>query len=115
MSSSGRPKKQPAELRSARLPRIRLTDAERADLEAKAALEGMSLSEWVRKELTNSKARRAPAATDKALLTELNRIGNNLNQIARALNRGRPAPDYFDQVLHQLYSTLENMARRYGA
>lgn len=117
MSKKGRPKKQEHELRNARLPAVRLTTAERIDLEAKAAASGVDLSEWVRQQLTAAPIRRMTSQRlDASLITELSRIGNNLNQVARSLNRGRdPDPHHIDHVMHQLHSTLETMARRYGS
>ena len=53
MAKTGRPKMQPHERRNARLPAIRLTDAERTDLELKAQAAGVDLSEWVRGQLTS--------------------------------------------------------------
>lgn len=117
MSNRGRPKKQEHELRNARLPAVRLTTAERVDLELKAARAGVDLSEWVRQQLTAAPIKRmTPARADASLISELSRIGNNLNQVARSLNRGRDAdPHHIDHIMGQLHSTLEGLARRYGS
>lgn len=116
MAKTGRPKMQPHERRNARLPAIRLTDAERTDLELKAQAAGVDLSEWVRGQLTSAPVKRPPSPTDASLITELNRIGVNLNQIARALNRGRADdPHQLGYILSRLNGVLETMARRYGA
>lgn len=152
MSKRGRPKKQEHELRNARLPAVRLTRAERIDLEAKADRAGVELSEWVRNYVCNdplalplteeelaqveSMASEAELPFEEycrqrllsrrvalrnrpmeaSLITELNRIGNNVNQIARQLNRGRDHdPDHLGHIMHQLNTTLETMDRRYGS
>ncbi|MEO4045347.1 plasmid mobilization relaxosome protein MobC, partial [Hoeflea sp. CAU 1731] len=53
---------------------------------------------------------------DASLLTELNRVGVNLNQIARALNRGRDEdPHHLGHILHQLHTLLEKVGRSYGS
>ncbi len=116
MMKPGRPKKEPHEKRTARLPAVRLTTAERIDLELKAEAAGFELSEWVRRQLTAVKVTRSKmAASDAGLITELNRIGNNVNQIARQLNRGREHdPEHLGHVMFQLNSVLEGLVRRYG-
>ena len=56
------------------------------------------------------------APTDASLITELNRIGNNVNQIARQVNRGRARdPEHLGHVMFQLNSVLENLVRRYDS
>ncbi len=117
MKKRGRPKKQEHEKRNARLPAVRLTTAERIDLEQKAEAAGVDLSEWVRQQLTAAPVKRmTPQRVSASLITELSRIGNNVNQVARSLNRGRDEdPHHIDAVLHQLHTTLETVARRYGS
>lgn len=113
----GRPKKQPHERRSARLPAPRVTEAERIDLEQKASRAGVDLSDWIRQQLTAAPIpRMTHKRIDASVITELSRIGNNLNQIARSLNRGRDGdPHHIGHLLHQLNTTLETVARRYGS
>ena len=73
---------------------IALTPAERADFEARAAKAGLSLSAFARAAALGDKgprSRRRPtveAATLAQTHIELKRIGNNINQIAKALNSG---------------------------
>ncbi len=113
----GRPEMAEDVKRGARLPAIRLTVAEKNDLDLKAEAEGLDLSSWVRQHLTNAPApKRTMAPTDASLITELNRIGNNVNQIARQVNRGRDHdPEHLGHVMFQLNSVLENLVRRYGS
>ena len=82
---------------------VRLTDEERATLEREAQAAGLSMSDFVRSRTLNVRQRpsartamtraAAPApsftAMSPALFAELSRIGNNLNQLARAFNAGR--------------------------
>lgn len=72
----------------------RVTDEEFAEIDAKANAAGLTVSSYARKILVadaRTKSRRRPRA-DVALLSrtcgELNRIGSNINQIARAVNGG---------------------------
>jgi hypothetical protein len=69
---------------------FQLTPSERDELETAATEQGASLSAYARELLFRRSAavvaatRRNPEA--RALMQELNALGNNLNQIARALN-----------------------------
>lgn len=71
---------------------FRTDDAEHAKLEARAGEAGLSVGAYLRAcalDTAGPRARRR-APVDRELLArtnaELNRVGNNLNQIARALN-----------------------------
>ena len=80
--------------RMSRSVKVALTESERKALEAKAANAGLSLSAFGRACLLGEagpRARRAPCV-NRALLAEavaaLNRVGNNLNQVAHHMNAG---------------------------
>lgn len=81
---------------------VSLTVAENTILEAKAAEAGLSVASYLRASALSEagpRARRAPTIEKQALgaaIAELNRVGNNINQIARALNIGK---DYDDEFL----------------
>jgi hypothetical protein len=108
-----RPKKQPHERRSAKLPPIRLTEAELADLHLQAERAGLSVTELVRQRATSGKVTPKRGLVDAQLLSELNRVGVNLNQIARQVNRGRDHdPHHLDHVLGQIVAVLEQVGRR---
>ncbi len=68
----------------------RLTKAERARLEFNAASAGLTLSAYASKLLTGGRVtvetRPAGIVLPPELLAEFKRIGNNVNQIAHALN-----------------------------
>lgn len=68
---------------------LRLTADEAARMRARAEASGLSLSAYIRRSALDGAPPPAPAAGAgelRALYTELRRIGNNLNQIARAMN-----------------------------
>jgi len=69
---------------------------ERAELVARAADTGRSLSDFARIVLLSDLKKPAPNARDprsiKALAAEIARIGNNLNQLARIANERRAVP-----------------------
>lgn len=72
--------------------KVRASGAERARWQELAAARGVSLSELIRSRLdgTRLRSRRDPPPVSPDLLRELARIGNNLNQLARAANRREP-------------------------
>lgn len=78
-----RPFKDP-DARASAIFRIRLTAAERAELDAKAAAAGVTLSRLVRAAALRYRLPQAPVTV--AMVRELQAIGINLNQIARQLN-----------------------------
>lgn len=73
---------------------IRTTPEEKRRWQEIAENKGVSLSELVRSALGGQRLRkrREPPKVDPDLLRELARVGNNLNQLARAANRRRPLP-----------------------
>ena len=74
---------------------IRTTPRDKARWQALAESRGVSLSDLVRALLDGQRPRRPrrePPPVDPALLRELARLGNNLNQLARAANRQEPVP-----------------------
>ena len=64
---------------------IRFTDDEYNQLKAKADELDISLSTYIRKKTLGNRER-ISTKCDKKLLYEINRIGNNLNQIAKHCN-----------------------------
>lgn len=71
--------------------KIRLTDSEyQALLERKTKAR---LAEWLRELALEQAPKAQPKTIDPALLFELNRIGVNLNQIARQCNSQKPNID----------------------
>lgn len=93
---------------------IKLTPTERAELEAAASERGSRLSDYVR-ELCLRRPRPVVAATRsnpdaKAVLYELNAIGNNLNQLTRLANTHDAMPERHD--LREALETLKKAMAR---
>jgi len=65
---------------------IRLTNDEYLLLKQKANNLDITLSEYIRKKILGNRERITNKCTKELLLYEINRIGNNLNQIARHCN-----------------------------
>jgi hypothetical protein len=78
---------------------VRFNDTELAAAEARAQAAGLKLAGYLRAAAlgeSGPRARRRPTVDRAALIAataELNRVGNNVNQLARAINRGREAED----------------------
>lgn len=68
---------------------VYLNALQRAQLQAKADEARESLSSLVRSIALNKQIKPAPQPITVLALDELNRIGNNLNQLAKHLNSGR--------------------------
>lgn len=113
-----RPKRDDLTARSAHVA-ARFTAAERLALDERATSAGVTLSEFVRASALGVTPARLSAAMPAGPagvlsadeLRELNAIGNNLNQIARALNSGRADP--VDGDLRAALSQLETVWDRY--
>lgn len=104
---TGRPKLAPEERRDHRLPAPRVTLAELHFVQQRAAAAGMPLADFMRLAVTGTAPRRrAQPKADSALLYELNKLGVNLNQIARAVNRGRDLPPEFAEILAQIHTAV---------
>jgi len=111
-----RPTKAPHEKRTAAFPPVRVTDAELYALHEQAEAVRLSPSEFIRQRVLSGRITPPRAPSQASLIAELNRIGVNLNQIARQVNRGRAHdPHHLDHVLHELTQTLQKAARSYGS
>ena len=100
MTTVARPKKSPEDLRDDPL-HVMLTTRERAELEQRAEVFGVSVSEFVRR---RSLGRPLPATAAEQhvranLATALLRLGVNLNQIAHHMNAGRSAPPHLPELI----------------
>lgn len=112
-SRSGRPRLAPGEGRTERIPHVRLTMMERSEIEAKAAASRLTVAEYCRRRVCGY---RLPpphkSAIPPGLLSELNRVGNNLNQIAKAANAGRSIPAMAEQTLTELRGLMNLIVSR---
>ena len=69
---------------------LRMDEATLKGLRVKAVDAGQPISVYLREQIAGipaSRRRRKRETADPALVTQVSRIGNNLNQIARAINR----------------------------
>jgi len=96
-----RPTKDTADKRTERF-NLRLTLAELAHVQAQAAHAGIGPHEYVRRRVLGHRVPPARSQIDASVVSELNRIGVNLNQLTHAVNSGvvieREAAVLFAQV-----------------
>ncbi|MGD9693612.1 MAG: plasmid mobilization relaxosome protein MobC [Phycisphaerales bacterium] len=107
-----RPRKQEHERRTASI-RADLTEAEKAYIQEQAAKAGLSGAEYTRRRLLGF-AVTSPAAArraDPALVTELNRIGVNVNQLARAVHTDRDFARFWREIGQELREVLEKVVK----
>jgi len=102
-----RPKKQPGEKRDQRF-NLRFTTAEIAYLKTEAERTGLNLHEYARRRALGAKVttRRVNRA-DPALISELNRIGVNLNQLMPMGHLRKDISDECEEALSELRRILE--------
>lgn len=88
------PKKRSETRRKGRVLSIRVSDGERQEVEAFAEREGLTVASYIRSKSlatpTTRAMRRPPVEviTLSTLQASLNKIGSNLNQIAKRMNSG---------------------------
>ena len=107
-----RPRKQDGERRN-EVARFRVTLAEREYIRAQAQAAGLLEAEYLRRRALGyavSPAR--PGRSDPALISELNRIGVNVNQLARATHRGSDFVHTWQIIGKQLSDVLAAVVRR---
>ena len=103
-----RPTKEPEELRDMRL-NLRLTAAELAHVQQQAKAAGLTPSDYARRRVVGHRVTVPTARMDAAILSELNRIGVNLNQITRAANAGGSV-DHAGVVLDEITQLIARIA-----
>lgn len=89
-----------------------LTDAELAHLRKQAAAAGLGIDPFLRSLILGVQLRPRPPDTYAALLRELSAIGNNINQIARAVNARGFASGEDIAAITAAQETIWNIAER---
>ncbi len=106
-----RPKKYPDELRSERLSGLRLTLAERLEIETKAAAVGLPVMEYQRRTALGLRIPRRQII-DAGLVSALNRLGVNLNQITMAMHQTGQLPPELPALLARIDALLDQAVDR---
>lgn len=108
----GRPRKQALEQRSVQ-NKQRYTRAELDYIQQMAHYAGLTVSEYIRRAALKIVIKPPRTSVPREAMAELNRIGININQIARALNRGRECPPYIEDAFLKLNATMDKLAQDY--
>ena len=107
-----RPKKQDGEKRD-EVARFRVTLAEREYIRAQANAAGLGEAEYLRRRALGYAVPPARSGrSDPALISELNRIGVNVNQLARATHRGSDFVHSWQIIGKQLSDVLASVVKR---
>lgn len=110
-----RPKKEQHERRTASV-RADLTEAEKVFVQQQAARAGLSEAEYLRRRVLGAPVLAAAAArrADPALVSELNRIGVNVNQLARAHHTGTDFVRFWSEIGRELRAVLTKVVQQGG-
>ena len=95
---------------------VRLTAEEREHLDRLARESGLSLSNVIRSCINRTEIRQRQPAEINDLYREINRIGVNINQIARSVNAGIATRQDAKEalfLLRQVYLLMEKVADLY--
>ena len=108
-----RPKKTGNEQRT-EVAKCTLTAEEFLSIRMNAAAAGLSVAEFLRRRAFSLTVTPPASRADAQLLSELNRIGVNVNQLAFAFNADREFKGDWQALRDELARVLEKVARAYG-
>ena len=94
---------------------IELTREQYATLCAKAKKSGLTKRALIIRLLEGQEIRERPTEEIGLLREEVHRIGNNINQIARSVNKGIATPEdagHGLRMLHKVYEMMYRIGRR---
>lgn len=109
-----RPTKDDTAKRSERF-NLRLTLAELAHVQAQAAHAGIGAHDYARRRVLGHRVPPARSQIDATLLSDLNRIGVNLNQLTRANNSGADVQAEAAVLLAQVRGIIEQIGSGDGS
>ena len=103
-----RPRREPGENRTERY-NLRFTVAELEYVREQASAAGLTVMEYIRRRCLDYQvpAGGAVRRANPALISEINRIGVNVNQLARATHTGRDFARFWKQIGEQVTEVLE--------
>ena len=90
---------------------VRLTDAERRKLSQICAVSDLPVSAVLRQLISGVTIRQRPPKELHDLYAEINRIGTNINQIARKTNAGFATKDDMRELLFLMKTIEQKMAK----
>jgi len=93
-----------------------LTENEYRTLQQNAQKCGLSRSAYLKRLILNKPVKARPTKDIQKLIGEINKIGSNVNQIARSVNAGIAAPEDAKRglfLLEQVYEKLDEAIREW--
>lgn len=105
----GRPRKEPDEKRN--IPQsVHLNQREKEEIERRAERAGLAVSEYIRK---RALGRPVKTKVEEKTIREVQRIGVNINQLARWANRGEDEKvrSQIEDAIKELKSAIERLGR----
>ncbi len=115
MSKGGRPKKAPHELRTQSI-RADLTVAEKDYVRRQAATAGLSEAEYLRRRVLGFEVTAVGRrAFDPALVSAVNRVGCNVNQLSKSVHLGRDFTRYWREIGQELKLVLAKVTAAYDS
>ena len=94
---------------------LRLNAAEAKRLNSTARKCGLTRSAYLRRLIMETPVKECQAQEIRDLYAEINRIGNNVNQIARSVNMGIATPETAEQslfLLQRIYNLMYALANK---
>ena len=88
---------------------LRLSQAEKKQLETNADKCGLSKSVYLRRLIMGTPVKAKPCSEIRELRVEVHKIDSNINQIARSINAGQGSPDVAQKALFLLGKVYEMM------
>lgn len=93
---------------------IELREGEHQKMLEDVKKSGLTKSTYIRKLIKEEKVKARPTSEISELYTEVNRIGNNINQIARSVNTGITSSETTAEqalfLLRKVYDLMEKVA-----
>lgn len=110
-----RPIKHDHEKRSL-VEQYRVSVAERAYIRDQAKAAGLTPAEYNRRRALGYEVpAKAAAAPNAALVSELNRIGVNVNQLARSVHRGSAFQEFWQEIGDEINGILAQLVSENGS
>lgn len=110
-----RPKRHDHENRNLK-EQYRVTVAERAYVRTQAKAAGLTPAEYSRRRALGYEVpAQAAAAPNAALVAELNRIGVNVNQLARSVHRGSAFQEFWQEIGDEINGVLARLVNENGS
>jgi hypothetical protein len=86
--------------------KVRMTAKEKEELKKLAKEEGLTISQYIRKQALKKQGKRQ-TGLEREMLYEIHKIGVNLNQMARTLNILRAKEKIGDKVFLEIKARIE--------